>query len=144
MKRYKAYLSYLIGILLIVYVIVSMENVIISYRNANFKYNNLYIIISVILAAMIGVILGLERFAEEIKKPGIWKINWGKVIIICLPMTAFSIYLILYFENLLPYFIVQNFVLILSTNSVFTYLIFGIILGHGIIGSFYKSDESKT
>jgi hypothetical protein len=138
LRKCGKYVLYLIGILITVYAIAAMENYIVSYRNSDFKYNVFYIVVSIVLAAAVGVILGMEGFIKETRKSGSWKISWDRLIMMCVPAALFSTYLVLFSKNLLSEFIVQNFVLILAKNSIFTYLIFAIILGHEMIGSFYK------
>lgn len=104
-----------------------------------------YITISLLIGISIGAILGFDHFFHEMRKSGIWKISFSKLILWGLPSLFFSLTHIWGFIWLYHYDVswLQNF------NRFFIFILlylnyiplFQVILGYAVITSFYKIEN---
>lgn len=84
-----------------------------------------------------GIILGFLRLFGELQKKGKWSFNLYYCLLLGLPSLYFLFYEIIHYKTFagLP---TSFATLILMTKP---YPIFGVILGYGVVTSFYKSKE---
>lgn len=90
---------------------------------------NTSFVFSVLFPIFFGLLLGLLRFIELLRKAGEWKINWIKLCVFGLPSLYVSLFPLLYWSGLsidLP----LGFLLITSGTTAHTIsgLIFGFLL----------------
>lgn len=90
---------------------------------------------------MLGVFLALPELYKKIKKSGIWKIDWVKIVAVGLPTLPIACYM---WIGVLPLSI-QNVInkCMLSNNDIINRLA-GIILGYVLISSVYKEKVKDT
>ena len=137
----KVYLRYFIYILFVLIYLTCREYVIKNMNDPfeNTMYTNL---IPLLLNVGIGIILGLEIFVEEIKKEGMWKVWWPKLIFMTIPSLYYSVAPLLGFirndmvRNILLFPI--NIFFKISINFI---PILQIMLGYFLITGFYKKEE---
>ncbi|MPW26985.1 hypothetical protein GC105_14465 [Alkalibaculum sp. M08DMB] len=133
LRSWLKYFVYISIILLIVYA----ENYGLQYVKSHMTGGfNLHIIMS-FLHIVIGVILGLDHLVKEIKKQGVWKINFPKLILIGIPSLYFT--LSFYIYGYLSAISLPINTLLGGDTGFMT--VFRIVLGHTIITSFYKTDK---
>lgn len=138
----KVYLRYFTYILLIFVYLTCREYVIKKMNHTSFEDTIHTHVIMLLLNIGVGIILGLERFAKEIKKDGLWKIYWPKVIVMTIPLFYFSFAPLLQFLGnetiraalLLPF----NLFFRISVNFI---PILQIMLGYFLITDFYRKEE---
>ena len=93
----------------------------------------------------IGVILGINHLAAEVKKNGVWKANWPKLTMLGIPslFCSFTLPIGLYggqFLGRILYFLMNQ----LTNNYWDAYYLFPLILGHTLITGFYKYDAANS
>jgi len=135
-----SWLKYFIYILLIV-VTVFIGNY--FYQAISKNGNNPYFIniVLIIFYGGIGVILGLEQFICIKKKEGRWRINIPKLVLIGIPSLYFSLYLFIYYSNILN--VISSPIGVLLRSNINFINIFQLILGYTIITSFNKFDDNE-
>jgi len=123
----KAWLKYLVYILVLSGTILVEWYVIIPFLNEGYYRQNVatyFYLAPVVIKIGIGIILGLDHFFNERKKEGVWKINLPKMILFGLPSLYFSF----------SAFVTGKLLIVSATNMA----LFQLILGFTIITSFYK------
>ena len=141
MKKWLKYLGYI----LLIIILISLREYVTEQFKANFKhtfrYNFYLLAIIMIINVGIGLMLGLEHLIGEVKKDGIWKINLSKLVSLALP-TLFLLTCFLGFSRI-PFiqkiFYYPSYILLRYGANIIP--IFLLILGYGIITSFYKRSE---
>ena len=138
----KVYLRYFTYILLIFLYLTCREYAIKKMNHTSFEDTIHSHVIMLLLNIGVGIILGLERFTKEIKKDGLWKIYWPKVILMTIPLFYFS------FAPLLQFLRNETIreALLLPFNSFFQISInfipiLQIMFGYFLITDFYKKEE---
>jgi len=122
------FISYLLIAILIEYKLISLQK-------ETYKVYP-YLLLIGFLYVPAGLIIGLLNHKRETKK-GKWKFNFGYFLLFCLP----SLYIILYgWIHYLPFLSLPEPI---STAIFVTrpYSLFGLILGFGIMTSFYKKEK---
>ncbi len=92
--KLKSWLKYLIYIALIFFIIALREHVEKLLSDSYYRQEStmfFYLVISLLLGVCIGLLLGLEYLLGELRKKGIWKINFPKLILVGLPSLYFSL-----------------------------------------------------
>ncbi|OAA90026.1 hypothetical protein [Clostridium ljungdahlii] len=109
-----------------------------AFRTNIYQYG----LITFILYAVIGFLIGLEYFLNEKDKNGTWKVNLPKLILIGLPSLYFSSYVFIFY---CPVSFIRNvliqpieFFLRVNTNLI---SIFQLLFGYVVITSLYKVSE---
>ncbi|WP_019850544.1 hypothetical protein [Desulfitobacterium sp. PCE1] len=90
------------------------------------------------LSVFIGLLLGLPEFIRRYKKPGKWRIQWERLLIVGLPSLFFTFSLFIFFSS------VGNYLsLILKPWAYESYgvIICGILFGYTMIISMDKKGE---
>jgi hypothetical protein len=100
--------------------------------------------IALIFYGGIGLILGLNHFTVEMKKKGVWKADWPKLIMLGVPSLfyAFSFAISVYGGPVfgpIPYILAKPLII---DNHRGIICLFSLILGHTIITGFYKYDAN--
>ena len=113
-----------------------------SYYRFEFNYG--YLLIDFLLGVSLGLILGFEHLITEKRKPGRWRINYPKLLLVGLTALYFSISgLLIYGSNqTLMKIVAYPFVWLMRFGLAHTD-IFQLILGYIIITSFYKYNEQS-
>jgi hypothetical protein len=91
----------------------------------------------------VGVLLGLNHFTVEMKKKGVWRANWPKLIVLGLPSLFYSFSLAIATYGG-PFFGRMSYILAsqLINNYWDVAYLFPLVLGHTIITGFYKYDAT--
>ncbi|HHY26118.1 MAG TPA: hypothetical protein GX523_05075 [Desulfitobacterium dehalogenans] len=90
------------------------------------------------LSVLIGLILGLPEFIRRYKKPGKWRIQWERLLIVGLPALFFTFSHFIYFSSLGKYLSLILKPWVFESHGV---IISGILLGYTIIISIDKKGE---
>ena len=93
------WLKYLLYAVILICYITFSDKIITSLMNhTQTTYSPfLYILGSMIIFIVLGLLLGLESFISEMKKEGKWRINAPKVVFLGLPSLYFSVGTFIYF-----------------------------------------------
>ncbi|ACL20902.1 hypothetical protein DesLBE_0472 [Desulfitobacterium sp. LBE] len=96
---------------------------------------------NIALSVLIGLLLGLPEFIRRYKKPGKWRIQWERLLIVGLPALFFTFSLFIFFSSLGKYLS-----LILRPWAFESYgvIICGILFGYTMIMSMDKKGESPA
>jgi hypothetical protein len=87
------------------------------------------IVYSVFFPIFFGMLLGLLRFFELLRKTGEWKINWIKLCVFGLPSLYVSLFPLLFWSGLSISYNALPFGYLLSISGTTPYTISGLILG---------------
>ncbi|GAA0182129.1 hypothetical protein SH2C18_45620 [Clostridium sediminicola] len=144
----KSWLKYLIYIV-IIFVMIYIRNYVIglytAYFQREFRINLSLLTISMLITIGIGLLLGIEYFISEIKKEGLWKLNFPKIILLGVPSLYFSItQFAVYCKNQFWQNIIGFPWLKLQINSSSYVTLFQLIFGYVIITSFYKCNKKSV
>ncbi|MFZ7132368.1 MAG: hypothetical protein ACOWWR_08420 [Eubacteriales bacterium] len=131
----KLWIRHLTIILLIIVMIFS-ESYFIKYVQNNYVGGFIPYVIITLFNIGIGLILGLEKFIQELKKEGSWKIDLSKIILMGIPSLYFSFGFFIAYNQYLT--IISYPIKILFNTNTYFMNIFQVILGFFIITSFYK------
>ncbi len=133
--KYCIYIFVLSGLIFLKeYVISKLDFAFRASWGADVSYN-LLITTPLIFNILIGILLGIEHLTIEFEKPGRWKINLPKIIIVGLPSLFFSFtHHYASINNLL----VQTKLLKYATLGTNFVPIFQIVLGYVLITSLNK------
>ncbi len=138
MKTIKNWVEYGIYLLfLTVYITVSFQ-VKARLFDQQQKTQNItsFVLWNIIVFTLFGMILGLDYIFKESKKEGMWKINWGKLILLGLPSAYLTLCIIAPMYNF--DFIVPQIIYNLLMPNLFITEAIDVLLGYTIISSFYK------
>lgn len=96
---------------------------------------------NITLSVFIGLLLGLPEFIRRYKKPGKWRIQWERLLIVGLPALFFTFSLFIFFSSL-----GKHLSLILRPWAFESYgvIICGILFGYTMIMSMDKQEESSA
>lgn len=139
-NKWLRYIAYLLLIMILYYIgsILLFEVTEQVYRRMDYNVYNLavYTIISILCFGGIGAIIGLDRFINQLKKSGTWRLNLPKLIILGLPALIMSV-------PYLPILGLIKLVIFINIPSleVFNgneYIAASIIFGHTVVSSIYK------
>lgn len=143
MKRnnWLLYLSY--SVLLLFYIIFG-NTVLVYFRNQaqmTFKYLP-YMLWSIVIFIVLGLLLGLESFLLEKRKEGKWKVNLPKLLFLGIPSLYFSVGILI---NYCPIDFIRETLgypyLLLSKLNINFMMVFQIVFGYIISTSFIKVNE---
>lgn len=99
-----------------------------------------FILWSMFIFILLGLLLGLEKLILESKKPGSWKINLPKLIFLGIPSLYFSLGIHIYYSSFIPQVLSYPIQFFLQNNLEF-FSIFQVILGYVISSSFIKVED---
>ncbi|WP_018211637.1 hypothetical protein [Desulfitobacterium hafniense] len=91
-----------------------------------------------VLSVLIGLLLGLPEFIRRYKKPGKWRIQWERLLIIGLPALFFTFSQLIFFSSLGKYL---SFILRPWVYESYGVIICGILFGYTMIISMDKKGE---
>ena len=137
------WLKYLIYIVVIYFAVVGrgyLVNWYSAYAGQTYNYVNLRLLTIVLTTALIGALLGLDHLLIHRKRPGKWKVNWPKLILLGVPSLVFSMFNFLWSPVLIN---ILNALMPLFRPAMYDggfIAIFQLILGYAIITSFYKKE----
>lgn len=140
--RYGVYIILMVGLIYLNEYIIKQT---MMYTRENFRFNYFLVIMTMLIKICIGLLLGIEYLFKELRKNGVWKINYPKVVFMIIPSLYFSL-TYLFMDN------VENPLQRLFTYPLSSFLkngtnfvsIFQIIIGYFLITSFYKKDNCNT
>jgi hypothetical protein len=87
------------------------------------------LVFSVLFPIFFGLLLGLLRFFELLRKTGEWKINWIKLCVLGLPSLYVSLFPLLFWSGLSISYNALPFGYLLFTSGTTAHTISGLILG---------------
>lgn len=136
--KYFVYAFIIIAFMYLVeYVLIYLKKLQETFGMSIYQYG----LITFILYAAIGFLIGLEYLLKEKRKNGKWKVNLSKLILMGLPSLYFSLYFIFY----CPVLFIRNaliqpieFFLRVNMNLI---TIFQLLFGYIVITSLYKVSE---
>lgn len=118
----------------------SVVNAEVQKMKNTFLFNNTmvnFFILQFLMYLAIGKVLGLEKFYNEYKKNGTWKINISRLLIIGIPSLILGLFNVLYYIiQIIPIIISGPFI---RFNMITNFM--QILLGYTIVTSFYKTKE---
>lgn len=130
MKTNKWLLYFLYGLLLLAYIIFGYKMLEYLHAQSIRTYEVLtYMIGSIIIYSVGGILLGLEKFILEVKKNGSWKVNWPKALFLGIPSFFLALGLFLLYPS--PQFLSDTYLL----------PIFQMAFGYILITSFIKIEK---
>jgi hypothetical protein len=141
MMRKKAWIKYSIYILTLIAFILLKEFVMYKLKylyTRNWGAGNsylLFITIPLIFNLIIGMLLGLDHFVNEIKKTGRWKINITKLTIMGIPSLFLSLAYHFMYINIE---VIQIGLWSIASHFENNFPVFQIILGYVVITCSYK------
>lgn len=94
-----------------------------------------------VLSVLIGLMLGLPEFIRRYKKPGKWRIQWERLLIVGLPALFFTFSQLIFFSSLGKYL---SFILRPWVYESYGVIICGILFGYTMIISMDKKGESPA
>lgn len=130
----KFYISYLIFIFLFII----LANGIIKEISMKYYFSQAIIITMIskcIIFFILGLILAIDYFYNEIIKSGTWKINFSKLFLFDIP---FLVLILVRFIWFLGFFTIPNYFLTIPDEF---YFVLSTILGYMLASSFYKISE---
>lgn len=135
LKKSMLYISNIILMYVLVLVINWFNTLSRKYFQRNFEINNLYFIITISIAMLLGALMAIEYLFNEFKKNGTWKVNVIKLIFVVIPLVLLSFSINIYYSNICS----KLAEILLKVNaSIPSYLIFSILCGYSLATSFYK------
>lgn len=114
-----------------------------EYSDRNFT-GLAYLTVSYAVLILTGVVLGLERFLLERRKPGIWKVRLEKLLFVGLPVAYIAVYNFIYFAPIRRFLSMPDAInrsLIYESRIQFAGLV---LLGYILITSFYKKSAAEN
>lgn len=140
-KLWIKYLIYFVIIFLIVFLREYVAKLFVS--KDQFRINYSMIVLSMFLGIVIGLLLGLEHFMNEVSKGGSWKINLPKLILVGVPSFYFSFTNLLIYSDIsfLQNVIAYPMIYLINHSSAGIVTLFQPILGYIIITSFHKYNK---
>ncbi len=141
----KKWVRYFIYIFLVYTLIAWRNNVLVAIverRSITYDPQILYsIALAICFYGGIGLVLGLEHFILEMKKNGVWKVDWAKLLIMGLPTLLLSFSVFIYgFGSGIIWKIPLHFMDRMVVDYWDIIYLFSLILGYTIITSVYKRD----
>jgi len=94
-----------------------------------------------IFPIIIGILLGLPRFINELKKEGIWKWDWVKFLAAGLPTLYISLFYALAYSPISRYIYLDMHVF-LASSKIMVYLA-GMAFGYLLLSTPYKDTDSS-
>ena len=100
------------------------------------------ILFELIFYVIIGLLLGLEHFIQEMGKTGKWGINMAKLVFLGIPSLYFSFGYSIYFGlgRFLPHALTYPITMLINTTPS-SLPVFQMILGYSIITVFIKNER---
>ncbi|AZV56021.1 hypothetical protein [Clostridium sp. AWRP] len=143
--KIKTWLKYFIYVFIIIvfmyllgYISVYLKKLQEAFSISIYQYG----LITFILYALIGFLIGLEHFLKEKRKNGRWRVNLSKLTLMGLPSLYFSFYVFIFYCPV-PFIraaLIQPIEFFLRVNmNLIT--IFQLLFGYVVITSFYKVSE---
>jgi len=140
-KSWLKYLGYLILLALVLFLRGFVSSEASAYYSSQFKMSLPLMSLGIIVSMLTGVVLGLEHFVTEIKKPGKWDLNVPKMILIGIPVLCISLtFYGVYTQNSIYATLMANNLFQMLTGSL---PLFQVIFGYVVITSFFKSEVKK-
>ncbi|SHN56193.1 hypothetical protein [Desulfitobacterium chlororespirans] len=96
---------------------------------------------NIALSVLIGLMLGLPEFIRRYKKPGKWRIQWERLLIVGLPALFFTFSQFIFFSSLGKY---PSLILSPWIYEKHGVIICGILFGYTMIISMDKKGESPA
>lgn len=143
MKK-NVWLKYLLITALILLAVFWEDNVLDGYLDlAHQKMIVHPVILEFIFYVILGLLLGLDHFIQEMGKVGKWRINMAKLVLLGIPSLYFSFGYFIYFRigKLLPHALTYPIVNLINNSRPSKLPVFQIILGYCIITVFVKNER---
>ena len=103
---------------------------------AGFNFYPVFIF-SILFPIIIGILLGLSKFINELKKEGTWKWDWVKFLAAGLPTLYISSFYILAYFQISPYLYPSKLIYIIS-GSEFIFNLSAMAFGYLFLTTLYK------
>jgi hypothetical protein len=94
--------------------------------------------ISQFLYIPVGVLLAFPYFIKNLKKRGVWKVDYKKILFFGIPAMYFTFYFTFHFYSPVSAIGAPWFIL----SGIELYKLGGMILGYVIVSSFFKYDKT--
>jgi len=136
-------LYFVYAVILLCYIIFSDKMLVYVNKQSQITYDALpFMLWSIVIFVVLGLLLGLERFLLEARKQGNWKVNLPKILFLGIPSLYFSIGVFIYYcpIDFIRQTLAYPISLFLKSNMNFV-SIFQMILGFTISTSFIKVKE---
>ncbi|MFE8697415.1 hypothetical protein ACFYKT_13815 [Cytobacillus sp. FJAT-53684] len=132
LKKSLGYFAYTLGFVILLIFISKLQ---LHFENIFKETFKMYpwVIYMILLNIPIGIYLGIPSFIEQIKKSGRWKMNWGKLVLISLPMLIIAFFWFVPFS----YHILEFLINLGLTMDISTQL-GAMVAGYFLINSVYK------
>jgi hypothetical protein len=96
-----------------------------------------WIMISQLLYIPVGFVLAFPYFIKNLRKSGVWKVDYKKILFFGIPAIYFTFYLTFHFYSPLSAIGTPWFIL----SGIKLYKLGGMILGYVIVSSFFKNNK---
>lgn len=131
-KNWRGNLLYALILFVMLFIVIAIDFYIKEYTQSYFIIWPRILFVSLILP-IVGLLFGLPSLTQHFKSEGKWKVNLGKILIICLPAFICANYAFIFFGRLNILYPIDKY--LISESTIY---IFQILLGHSFITSFYK------
>lgn len=138
MKRFLLLLAWTLLIYSVTWLSVKLQNYyLLQYRETSILPNGIYML--VLIPFTLGIIIGLPNLIYNIIKKSVFRVDWMKILVICIPFLFANISLILHVTTNIPLVLPM---IVLDTNLPFP-TITGMISGYVLVNSMYNPNKEN-
>jgi hypothetical protein len=103
-----------------------------------------FIIWSMVIFILLGILIGMDYLFKEMKMVGQWKLNKFKLIFIEIPALYYILSILIFCFNIkVLKFLVVPYIIECTSKTLYVNAAIGILLGYTLISSFYKVDTKR-